>query len=202
MVSTNDMRPGQSIIVDGILFQILEYQHVKPGKGRAFVKTKLRNLNSGGVVDKTFRADEDVEQAYIDKQSFQYLYSEGTDYYFMNTTSYEQISLTKEQLNEQELLIKPNQEVTIAMYNNNPIDIILPTTVNLLVTKSEPAVKGDSVNSNTKEVTVETGLIMQVPMFIDENDEIKIDTKTKSYITRVWKKILEVFVLKYYFPQI
>jgi len=202
MVSTNDMRPGQSIIVDGILFQILEYQHVKPGKGRAFVKTKLRNLNSGGVVDKTFRADEDVEQAYIDKQSFQYLYSEGTEYYFMNTTSYEQISLTKEQLNEQELLIKPNQEVTIAMYNNNPIDIILPTTVNLLVTKSEPAVKGDSVNSNTKEVTVETGLIMQVPMFIDENDEIKIDTKTKGYITRVWKKILEVFVLKYYFPQI
>lgn len=185
MVSTNDMRPGQSIIVDGILFQILEYQHVKPGKGRAFVKTKLRNLNSGGVVDKTFRADEDVEQAYIDKQSFQYLYSEGTEYYFMNTTSYEQISLTKDQLNEQELLIKPNQEVTIAMYNNNPIDIILPTTVNLIVTKSEPAVKGDSVNSNTKEVTVETGLIMQVPMFIDENDEIKIDTKTKNYITRV-----------------
>lgn len=185
MVSTNDMRPGQSIIVDGILFQILEYQHVKPGKGRAFVKTKLRNLNSGGVVDKTFRADEDVEQAYIDKQSFQYLYSEGTEFYFMNTTSYEQISLTKEQLNEQELLIKPNQEVTIAMYNNSPIDIILPTTVNLIVTKSEPAVKGDSVNSNTKEVTVETGLIMQVPMFIDENDEIKIDTKTKSYITRV-----------------
>ena len=185
MVSTNDMRPGQSIIVDGILFQILEYQHVKPGKGRAFVKTKLRNLNSGGVVDKTFRADEDVEQAYIDKQSFQYLYNEGTEYYFMNTTSYEQISLTKDQLNEQELLIKPNQEVTIAMYNNNPIDIILPTTVNLIVTKSEPAVKGDSVNSNTKEVTVETGLIMQVPMFIEENDEIKIDTKTKSYITRV-----------------
>jgi len=185
MVSTNDIRPGQSIIVDGILFQILEYQHVKPGKGRAFVKTKLRNLNSGGVVDKTFRADEDVEQAYVDKQSFQYLYSEGTEYYFMNTTSYEQISLTKEQLNEQELLIKPNQEVTISMYNNSPIDIILPTTVNLIVTKSEPAVKGDSVNSNTKEVTVETGLIMQVPMFIDENDEIKIDTKTKSYITRV-----------------
>lgn len=202
MVSTNDMRPGQSIIVDGILFQILEYQHVKPGKGRAFVKTKLRNLNSGGVVDKTFRADEDVEQAYIDKQSFQYLYSEGTEYYFMNTTTYEQISLTKDQLNDQELLIKPNQEVTISMYNNNPIDIILPTTVNLIVTKSEPAVKGDSVNSNTKEVTVETGLIMQVPMFIDENDEIKIDTKTKSYITRVWKKILEMFVLKYYFPQI
>jgi len=202
MVSTNDIRPGQSIIVDGILFQILEYQHVKPGKGRAFVKTKLRNLNSGGIVDKTFRADEDVEQAYIDKQSFQYLYNEGTEYYFMNTTTYEQISLTKEQLNEQELLIKPNQEVTISMYNNSPIDIILPSTVNLIVTKSEPAVKGDSVNSNTKEVTVETGLIMQVPMFIDENDEIKIDTKTKSYITRVWKKILEVFVLKYYFHQI
>ena len=124
MVSTNDMRPGQSIILDSQIYNILEYQHVKPGKGKAFVKTKLKNITSGGVVDKTFRADE-------------------------------------------------------------AIDILMPTTINLEVTKSEPAVKGDSVNSNTREVTCETGLTLQVPMFVNEKDIIKIDTKTKSYITRV-----------------
>lgn len=185
MVSTNDMRPGQSILVDGILYQIIEYQHVKPGKGKAFVKTKLKNLTNGGVLDKTFRADEDVEQAYIDKQSYQYLYNDADKYFFMNADSYEQIELSKDQLNDKELLLKPNQEVTLSMYMGKPIDIQLPATINLLVTHSEPAVKGDSVNSNNKEVTCETGLTIQVPMFIEENDVIKIDTKAISYITRV-----------------
>ena len=175
MVSTNDIRPGQSILVDGIIYQIIEYQHVKPGKGKAFVKTKLKNLTNGGVLDKTFRADEDVEQAYIDKQTFQYLYNDADKYFFMNADSYEQI----------ELSLKSNQEVTLSMYMGKPIDIQLPATINLLVTHSEPAVKGDSVNSNNKEVTCETGLTIQVPMFIEENDVIKIDTKAISYITRV-----------------
>ena len=147
MVSTNDMRPGQSILVDNILYQILEYQHVKPGKGRAFVKTKLKNLTNGGQVEKTFRADEDVQQAFIDKQPFQFLYNDGGEYYFMNNETFEQISLNKSLLNNQEILLKPNEEVTILMHENNPIDIVLPTTVTLKVTKSEPAVKGDSVNS-------------------------------------------------------
>ena len=184
MVSTNDMRPGQSILVDNILYQILEYQHVKPGKGKAFVKTKLKNLSNGGQLEKTFRADEDVQHAFIDKQSFQFLYNDADDYYFMNNESFEQISLNKSILNKQEILLKPNEEVTIAMHEDNPINIILPTTVTLKVTKSEPAVKGDSVNSSTKEVTCETGFSLQVPMFIDENELIKIDTKTQTYITR------------------
>ena len=184
MVSTNDMRPGQSILVDNTLYQIIEYQHVKPGKGRAFVKTKLKNLTSGGLVEKTFRADEDVQQAFIDKQSFQFLYNDSDEFYFMNNETYEQISLNKSLLNGQEILLKPNAEVTIAMYDGSPIDIILPTTVTLKVTNSEPAVKGDSVNSSTKEATCETGFSLQVPMFINEDEYIKIDTKTKTYITR------------------
>lgn len=178
------MRPGQSILVDNILYQILEYQHVKPGKGKAFVKTKLKNLTNGGQLEKTFRADEDVQQAFIDKQSFQFLYNDSDEYYFMNNESFDQISLNKSILNNQEILLKPNEEVTIAMHENNPIDIILPTTVTLKVTQSEPAVKGDSVNSSTKEVTCETGFTLQVPMFINENELIKIDTKTQTYITR------------------
>jgi len=184
MVSTNDMRPGQSILVDNILYQILEYQHVKPGKGRAFVKTKLKNLNNGGQVEKTFRADEDVQQAFIDKQPYQFLYNDGDEYYFMNNETFEQIPLNKSLLNNQEILLKPNEEVTILMHENNPIDILLPTTVTLRVTKSEPAVKGDSVNSSTKEVTCETGFTLQVPMFINEDELIKIDTKSQTYVTR------------------
>jgi elongation factor P len=185
MVSTNDMRPGQSIIVDSQIYNILEYQHVKPGKGKAFVKTKLKNITSGGVVDKTFRADEEVVQAYIDKQKFQYLYKDSDDYIFMNMESFNQITIDAELIDDSIQLLKANQEVTISMYQKTAIDILLPTTINLIVTKSEPAVKGDSVNSNTKEVTCETGLTLQVPMFVNEDDVIKIDTKTKSYITRV-----------------
>ena len=184
MVSTNDMRPGQSILVDNILYQILEYQHVKPGKGRAFVKTKLKNLTNGGQVEKTFRADEDVQQAFIDKQPYQFLYNDGDEYYFMNNETFEQIPLNKSLLNNQEILLKPNEEVTILMHENNPIDILLPPTVTLRVTKSEPAVKGDSVNSSTKEVTCETGFTLQVPMFINEDELIKIDTKSQTYVTR------------------
>ena len=185
MVSTNDMRPGQSIIVDSQIYNILEYQHVKPGKGKAFVKTKLKNITSGGVVDKTFRADEEIEQAYIDKQKFQFLYKDTDDFIFMNMESFNQISILENLITDNINLLKPNQEVTISMYEETPIDIILPTTINLLVTKAEPAVKGDSVNSSTKEITCETGLTLQVPMFVNENDTIKIDTKTKSYVTRV-----------------
>jgi elongation factor P len=184
MVSTNDMRPGQSILVDNILYQILEYQHVKPGKGRAFVKTKLKNLTNGGQIEKTFRADEDVQQAFIDKQPFQFLYNDGDEYFFMNNETFEQIPLNKSLLDNQEILLKPNEEVTILMHENNPIDILLPTTVTLRVTKSEPAVKGDSVNSSTKEVTCETGFTLQVPMFINEDELIKIDTKSQTYVTR------------------
>lgn len=185
MVSTNDIRPGQSILLDGALYLILEYQHVKPGKGKAFVKTKLKNLSGGGVVDKTFRADEDVKQAFIDKQQFQYLYKDGDSYIFMNNETFEQINLNNDIVENKYLYLTSNQEVTIQMHEDTPIDLVLPPTVNLLVTSAEPAVKGDTVSSSTKSVTCETGLILNVPMFIEEDELIKVDTKNSSYMTRV-----------------
>ncbi|MDG1201329.1 MAG: elongation factor P [Candidatus Actinomarina sp.] len=185
MVSTNDIRPGQSILLDGTLYLILEYQHVKPGKGKAFVKTKLKNLSGGGVVDKTFRADEDVKQAFIDKQQFQYLYKDGDSYIFMNNETFEQINLNNDIVENKYLYLTSNQEVTIQMHEDTPIDLVLPPTVNLLVTSAEPAVKGDTVSSSTKSVTCETGLILNVPMFIEEDELIKVDTKNSSYMTRV-----------------
>jgi len=185
MVSTNDIRPGQSLIIEGSIYLILEYQHVKPGKGKAFVKTKLKNLSDGGVVDKTFRADENVEQAFIDKQSFNYLYKDSNDYVFMNNETYEQINLNEMIIEDKYLLMKENQEITIQMYKNTPIDILLPASVELKVTKAEPAVKGDTVTSTNKIVTCETGLEISVPMFIEENEIIKIDTKNKTYMTRL-----------------
>ena len=185
MVSTNDIRPGQSLIIDGTIYLILEYQHVKPGKGKAFVKTKLKNLSDGGVVDKTFRADENVEQAFIDKLSFNYLYKDNNDYVFMNNETYEQINLNEMIIEDKYLFMKENQEITIQMYKNTPIDILLPASVELKVTKAEPAVKGDTVTSTNKIVTSETGLEISVPMFIEENEIIKIDTKNKTYMTRL-----------------
>ena len=184
MVSTNDIRPGQSILVDNTLYLILDYQHVKPGKGRAFVKTKLKNLSNGGVVDKTFRADEDVQQAFIDKQVFQFLYKDGESYIFMNNDTFDQINLREDIVQDKHLFLTSNQEVTIQMYNEMPIDLVLPATVNLIVTKAEPAVKGDTVSSSTKSITCETGLVLNVPMFIEEEEEIKVDTKNSSYVTR------------------
>jgi len=185
MVSTNDIRPGQSILLDGTLYLILEYQHVKPGKGKAFVKTKLKNLSGGGVIDKTFRADEDVKQAFIDKQQFQYLYKDGDSYIFMNNETFEQINLNNDIVESKYLYLTSNQEVTIQMHEDTPIDLVLPPTVNLLVTSAEPAVKGDTVSSSTKSVTCETGLILNVPMFIEEDELIKVDTKNSTYMTRV-----------------
>ena len=185
MVSTNDIRPGQSLIIEGTIYLILDYQHVKPGKGKAFVKTKLKNLSDGGVVDKTFRADENVEQAFIDKQSFNYLYKDNNDYVFMNNETYEQINLNEMIIEDKYLFMKENQEITIQMYKNTPIDILLPASVELKVTKAEPAVKGDTVTSTNKIVTCETGLEISVPMFIEENEIIKIDTKNITYMTRL-----------------
>ena len=195
MVSTNDIRPGQSLIIEDNIYLILEYQHVKPGKGKAFVKTKLKNLTNGGVLDKTFRADENVEQAFIDKQSFNYLYRDNNDFVFMNNETYEQISLNEKIIEDRYLFMKENQEITIQMYKNTPIDIVLPSSVELKVVKAEPAVKGDTVTSTNKIVTCETGLEISVPMFIEENETIKVDTKNKSYITRLWILILDNFAL-------
>jgi len=185
MISTNDMRPGQSILVNDELYLILEYQHVKPGKGKAFVKTKIKNIINGSVVEKTFRADEQIEQAYIEKHKYQYLYKDGSDYVFMSNESYEQINIDADLIDDKYLLMKPNQEVTIQLYKNKAIEVSLPAAVELLVTKAEEAVKGDTVNSSNKYVECETGLKILVPMFIEVDELIKIDTKKTEYITRV-----------------
>lgn len=185
MVSTNDIRAGQVIIVNQDLMLILEQQHIKPGKGKAFVRTKLRNLNTNSIVEKTFRADEDVESAYINKEVFTFLFSSNNTYTFMNAADYSQVELSKDFIDESRHYLVENLDVTLKLYNNTPIEIELPTTVNLLVIESEPADRGDTVSSTTKKVTCNTGLELNVPLFININDRIKVDTRNGTYITRI-----------------
>ena len=184
MVSTNEIRAGQVIIVDDSLMLILEQQHIKPGKGKAFVRTKLRNLDNSSIVDKTFRADEEVEAAFIDKEYFTYLYSSGDTYTFMNASDYTQVEVDNDFIGISSNYLIENQEVMFKIYKGKPIDIELPSTVILLVSEAEPGVKGDTVSSATKKIKCETGLEVDVPLFININDKIKIETKTGTYITR------------------
>jgi len=174
-----------TIELDGTLFQIVEFQHVKPGKGGAFVRTKLRNFKTGGVVDKTFRAGEKVEQAMVNRRSMQYLYNDGSDYVFMDTETYEQISLPASFLQDETKFMKENMNVLIAMHEGQALGIELPTAVELEVTHTEPGVKGDTASGGTKPATLETGAVVQVPLFINVGDMIKVDTRTGDYITRV-----------------
>jgi len=185
MISTNDVRPGMTLDLDDGLFQIVEYQHVKPGKGRAFVKMKLKNLLSGAVVERTFRADEPVQQAIIDRRGHQYLYSDDLGYHFQDGETYDQLTLTAEQVGAAAGFLKEGDGVLLAMYNGRAIGIDLPTSVVLTVTHAEPGVKGDRVSGATKPVTLETGLVVQVPLFVGTGDRVKVDTRTGAYITRV-----------------
>jgi len=185
MISTNQFKNGMTIELDGTLFQIVEFQHVKPGKGGAFVRTKLRNFKTGGVVDKTFRAGEKVEQAMVSRRSMQYLYNDGSDYVFMDTETYEQISLPASFLQDETKFMKENMNVLIAMHEGQALGIELPTAVELEVTHTEPGVKGDTASGGTKPATLETGAVVQVPLFINVGDMIKVDTRTGDYITRV-----------------
>ena len=184
MVSTNDMRPGQAILVNGAIMLILEYQHIKPGKGKAFVKTKLKNLITGAVIDKTFRADEDLEGAFIDKEPYQFLYKNDDKFVFMNNNNYEQLQIDKDVIGESSNLLIENIEVVIKSYKGTPIQVELPDVVELKVIEGEPGVKGDTATKATKIVKCETGLEVNVPLFIDVGEIIKIDTKNKHYVTR------------------
>ena len=185
MISTNDVKPGMALDLDDGLFQIVEYQHVKPGKGRAFVKMKLKNLLSGAVLERTFRADEPVQQAIIDRRGHQYLYSDDLGYHFQDGETYDQLTLTAEQVGAASGFLKEGDGVLLAMYNGRAIGIDLPTSVVLTVTHAEPGVKGDRVSGATKPVTLETGLVVQVPLFVGTGDRVKVDTRTGAYITRV-----------------
>lgn len=184
MISTNDLKNGITIQVDGEIFVVMETQHVKPGKGAAIVKAKLKNLRSGAIFEKTFNAGVKVETARIEKQLMQYLYSMSDEYYFMNMETYEQISLTKDLLGDGVNYLIENAEVYITSFEGEVIGIDLPDKINLKVTHTEPAVKGNTTNNALKDATVETGLLVRVPLFIEEGETIVVSTSDGKYVSR------------------
>jgi elongation factor P len=185
MISTNDVKPGMALDLSDGIFQIVDYQHVKPGKGKAFVRMKLKNLQTGAVLDRTFRADEPVQQAIIDRRDHQYLYRDDLGFHFMDQETYAQIALDAEQVGTAADYLREGATAQLSMYEGRPIGIDLPASVELEVTAAEPGVKGDRVSGATKPVTVETGLVVNVPLFVEQGDVIKVDTRSGSYMTRV-----------------
>lgn len=184
MVSTNDVKTGMALDLPDGLFQIIEHQHVKPGKGRAFVRMKLKNLRTGAVVDRTFRADENVPQALIDRRDHQYLYRDDFGYHFMNLETYAQFALSEDEIGEARNYITEGATVMLPLYEDIPIGIELAASVLLQVEAAEPGVRGDRVSGATKPVTLETGLVVQAPLFIEVGDTIKVDTRSGTYISR------------------
>ena len=185
MISAGDFRNGITIEYDNNIYQIIEFQHVKPGKGAAFVRTKLKNIKSGGVVEKTFRSTEKCPQARIDRKDMQYLYNDGDLYYFMDTETYEQIGLSNDQVGESLKFVKENEMVKICSHNGDVFALEPPLFVELEITDTEPGVKGDTATGATKPATVETGAQVSVPLFVNQGDKIKIDTRTGEYLSRV-----------------
>lgn len=184
MASTNDVRPGQALDLEDGIFTIIDYQHVKPGKGRAFVRMKLKNLETGQVLDRTFRAGEDVTQAMIDRRDHSFLYRDDFGYHFMNLDDYGQFAMSSDDVGENAEYLTDGMTVTLALYKGNPIAVDLPASVEMEITYTEPGVKGDRVSGATKPATTQTGLVVQVPLFVTIGDRIKVDTRSGSYITR------------------
>jgi elongation factor P len=185
MISTNDVKPGMALDLDDGLFQIVDYQHVKPGKGKAFVRMKLKNLETGAVLDRTFRADEQVNRAIIDRRDHQFLYRDDLGFHFMDNETFAQMTLTDDQVADAHGYLTDGATVSLAMYEGKAIGLDLPTSVELEVTHAEPGVKGDRVSGATKPVTLETGLVVTVPLFVEQGDRVKVDTRTGAYMTRV-----------------
>lgn len=185
MISTNDFRTGVKIEVDGELYSVIEFQHVKPGKGAAFVRTKLRNLRTGAVIERTFRAGEKVPQVRVERREMQYLYNDGENYVFMDTSNFEQLSLSRDKLEEQARFLKDDMLVYVLLYEGETIGVELPNFVDLKVVHTEPGVRGDTATGGSKSATLETGAVVQVPLFIEEGDVVRIDTRTGEYIERV-----------------
>ncbi len=185
MISAGDFRNGVTLEIEGNIYQIIEFQHVKPGKGAAFVRTKLKNIINGGVVEKTFRPTEKFPQARIDRVDMQYLYSDGDLYYFMNVETYDQIALNEEAIGDALKFVKENEMVKVCSHNGNVFAVEPPLFVELEVTETEPGFKGDTAQGASKPATVETGATVNVPLFVEIGDKIKIDTRTGEYLSRV-----------------
>lgn len=187
MISVNDLRTGLTIELDGDVYAVVDFLHVKPGKGAAFVRTKLRNVRSGFVVERTFNAGEKVSPARVETRDMQYLYVADNLYTFMDTESYEQIALPEEKLGDATKFLKENMTISVQMYQGEAIGIQLPNTVELEVVETDPGLKGDTAAGGTKPATVETGAIVSVPLFINIGDIIAVDTRSKEYLKRVSK---------------
>lgn len=185
MISAGDFRNGITIELDNNIYQIIEFQHVKPGKGAAFVRTKLKNIKNGGVVEKTFRPTEKCPQARIDRADMQYLYSDGDLFHFMDVETYEQIALDAEAIGDALKFVKENEMVKMCSHNGNVFAVEPPLFVELKITDTEPGFKGDTATGASKPAVVETGATVYVPLFVEQDDVIKIDTRTGEYLSRV-----------------
>jgi elongation factor P len=185
VATTNDFRNGMAIEIDGNLFRIVEFMHVKPGKGGAFVRSKLKNVVTGKVIEKTWNAGEKVNDVRLEEVQMQYLYSTGEDYYFMHGETYEQISMPASMLEDVIPFIKESDSVSVLMQGSNPVAVEAPNFVDLTVAETAPGVKGDTVSGGTKPATLETGAVIQVPLFINVGDAVRVDTRTKAYVSRV-----------------
>ena len=184
MGTTNDLKNGMTLNLDGQLWNVIEFQHVKPGKGGAFVRTKMRSVLSGKVVEKTFNAGVKVEVAQVDKRDMQYLYRDGEDFMFMDSTNYDQISISKQTVGDAVDYLLENADVIVAMHEGNPLFIELPASVELKITYTEPGLQGDRSSGGTKPATVETGITVQVPLFIKQDEKVLVDTRTGAYLGR------------------
>ena len=184
MATTNDLKNGMTLNLDGQLWNVIEFQHVKPGKGGAFVRTKMRSVLSGKVVEKTFNAGVKVEVASVEKRDMQFLYRDGEDFMFMDSTNYDQISISKQTVGDAVDYMLENADAIVAMHEGNPLFIELPASVELVVTYTEPGLQGDRSSGGTKPATVETGISVQVPLFIKQDEKILVDTRTGAYLGR------------------
>jgi len=185
MISTNDFKTGVTVEIDGEVFAVVDFQHVKPGKGSAFVRSKLKNVKTGAVVERTFNAGEKMARAHLDRREMQYLYNDGDAFNFMDNQSYDQISISREQLGDAIKYLKENTNVSVLMYQGSLIGVDLPNQVELEVTATDPSIKGDTASGGSKPATVETGAVVQVPFFVEVGDVLLIDTRTGNYIKRV-----------------
>ncbi|HEX7167518.1 MAG TPA: elongation factor P [Acidimicrobiales bacterium] len=184
-ITTNDLKNGMTLQLPDGLFSVVEFQHVKPGKGGAFVRTKLKNVRTGAVVERTFRADERVEQAIVDKREMQYLYRDGEQYVFMDNTTYDQLHVDPADLGDAVKYLKEGDSAVLQQFSGSILGVDLPAAVELTIAETDPGVQGDRVSGAKKPATLETGMVLQVPLFVNVGDRVKVDTRTGDYITRV-----------------
>lgn len=184
-ISTNDFRPGITVLIDGEIYMVLEAQHVKLGRGGAHVRTRLKHLLSGNVLERNFRAGEEFEQAIVERRPYQFLYRQGDEFVFMEAETYDQVALSAEQVGDVAQFLKDGTEVTLVFHEDQPLMVELPTAVELRVVETDPGVRGDTASGGSKPAKLETGAVIQVPLFINVGDLIRVDTRTGRYIERV-----------------